>query len=113
MNNFKKVMIIKRANRTPQQIDDFIKTRFKNNLIGNVVIDDDSFSFTIYSKMSYEQLVNRLVAEKYTIQDELAIQRKYKKGVNEIEFNEYDAYVEECKVKAKQFIEEREKAVVE
>jgi hypothetical protein len=112
MNNFKKVMIIKRANRTPQQIDDFIKTRFKNNLIGNVVIDDVSFSFTIYSKMSYEELVNRLVAEKYTIQDELAIQRKAMSNVTD-EFLIYNAYVEECKLQAKTFIEEREKALNE
>jgi ribosomal protein L31E len=111
MNNFKKVMIIKRANRTPQQIDDFIKTRFKNNLIGNVVIDDDSFSFTIYSRLPYEQLVNKLIAEKYTIEDELAIHRKYKKGVNEDEFNEFDAYVEDCKAQAKAFVEERNKIV--
>ena len=110
MNNFKKVMIIKKANRTLQQIDDFIKTRFSNSLISNVVIGDDSFSFTIYSKMSYEELVNKLVAEKYTIQDELAIQRKAYNGITN-EFLIYNAYVEECKLKAKTFIEEREKAL--
>lgn len=110
MNNFKKVMIIKRANRTSQQIDDFIKLRFKDNLISNVVITDNDFSFTIYSKLPYEALVNKLVAEKYTIQDELAIQRKAYNGLTD-EFHIYNAYVEECKAKAKQFIAERESAL--
>lgn len=65
-------------------------------------------TFTYYSPIKYEALVNQLVAEKYTIQDELAIQRKYQRGENTAEFNEYYDYVEQCKVNAKQFIEERE-----
>lgn len=67
--------------------------------------------YTYYLPITYENLVNQLIAERYTIQDELAIQRKHSKGVNEAEFNEYDEFVEQCKIKAKQFIAERERVV--
>jgi hypothetical protein len=63
--------------------------------------------YTRYMQGSYESIVNKLIAEKYTIQEELAIQRKHQKGVNVDEFNEYDAYVEECKVRARTFTDER------
>lgn len=75
-----------------------------------VTNDDDKTSFTLYSNISYEALVNQLVAEKYTIQDELAIQRKAYNGLTD-EFHIYNAFVEECKIKAKQFITERERAL--
>jgi hypothetical protein len=113
MNNLKKHFNFKRAKRTKEQIDSFIKKLFKNSIIGNLIITEESFSFDVYSKLSYEALVNKLVREKYTESEEFAILRKHQKGVNEDEFNEYDTYVEECKEKAKQFIAEREKAVVE
>lgn len=84
-----------------------------NLVYTNLQIFNGYVTFVGYSNITYENLVNKLVAERYTIQDELAIQRKYKKGVNEIEFEEYDAYVEECKVRAKAFIEERERVLNE
>lgn len=68
-------------------------------------------TFVGYSKLPYETIVNKLIAERYTIQDELAIQRKHQKGVNEAEFNEYDMFVEECKAQAKAFINERKKVL--
>lgn len=67
--------------------------------------------YTYYLPITYENLVNRLIAERYTIQDELSIQRKYQRGANTLEFDEYYNFVEQCKTKAKQFIEEREKVV--
>lgn len=68
--------------------------------------------YYVYSGITYEQLVNKLVAERYTIQDELAIQRKAYNGLTD-EFHIYNTYVEECKLQAKAFIEEREKALNE
>lgn len=51
----------------------------------------------------YNQLVNQLIAEKYSIQQELAIQRqRYSKPE---EFNVYDNYAEGCKAQAKVIIE--------
>lgn len=79
-----------------------------NNLVyTDLVIHDNYVTFTGYSNLPYEELVNKLVAEKYTIQEELAIQRKAYNGLTD-EFYVYNAYVENCKEKAKQFIQERE-----
>lgn len=83
-----------------------------NNLTyTNLVINNRYVTFDGWSKLSYENLVNQLIAERYTIQDELAIQRKHHKGANEAEFNEYDEFVEQCKARAKDFIAERERVV--
>lgn len=109
MSELKKNLTFKRAKRTPQQIDVFIKTRFSNALISNLVITDDNFSFTIYSKLSYDNLVNELVRERYSVSAELAILRQ--RDTKQDEFNTYNAYVEECKVKAKQFIMQRDIAL--
>jgi hypothetical protein len=82
-----------------------------NNLVyTDLIIHDNYVTFTGYSNLPYEQLVNKLVAEKYTIQDELAIQRKAYNGLTD-EFYLYNAYVEECKARAKQFIKERESVI--
>jgi hypothetical protein len=110
MSELKKNLTFKRANRTPQQIDDFIKTRFSNEIIDNLTIDEDNFSFTIYSKLPYEKLVNQLVREKYTDSEEFAILRKAINGITD-EYYIYNTYVEECKVKAKKFIAERESVI--
>ena len=77
----------------------------------NLQVFDNYVTFVGYSNIAYEQLVNKLIAERYTIQDELAIQRKHQKGLNVEEFNEYDAYVETCKTQAKAFIQDRNKAL--
>jgi hypothetical protein len=49
---------------------------------------------------TYEEKVEQLIREKYTISDELAIQRQ--KDIKPSEFSEYFAYCEECKLKAKE-----------
>lgn len=64
--------------------------------------------YTTYSKISYEQLVNQLVKERYSDSEEFAILRKAINGITD-EYLIYNAYVEECKTRAKEFIAEREK----
>lgn len=49
---------------------------------------------------TYEEKVEQLIREKYTISDELAIQRQ--RDTKPSEFSEYFAYCEECKLKAKE-----------
>lgn len=49
--------------------------------------------------ISYEERVVSLIREKYSVDDELAIQRQ--RDTKPDEFNEYFAYCEECKEKAK------------
>lgn len=51
----------------------------------------------------YPKLVRDLINEKYSIYDELALQRQRNK--KKAEFNEYDAYCEECKAKAKELLQ--------
>ena len=64
--------------------------------------------YTIYSDISYEKLVVKFIREKYNADEESAIQRKaIMNGVSD-EFLTYNAYVEECKVRARAFVEERE-----
>lgn len=53
-----------------------------------------------YEIMPYEELVVQLIREKYTLDDELAIQRQ--KETKPDEWSEYFAYCEECKAKAKE-----------
>lgn len=81
-----------------------------NVYTANLVIDNGNVSFTTYSKISYEALVNKLVKERYSDSEEFAILRKaLTEKTNE--FYIYNAYVEECKTQAKAFIEERNKAL--
>lgn len=55
----------------------------------------------------YPQLVQKLINEKYSIYDELAIQRQ--RNTKRAEFNEYNAFCEECKAKAKEILGLEEK----
>lgn len=50
----------------------------------------------------YNNLIVKLIREKYSINDELAILRQ--QTTKPIEFEEYNSYVEECKVKAKEML---------
>ena len=74
------------------------------------VIEDfteNSFSIELYNKRKenqkvklYEQLIISKIRSRYTIDQELAILRQ--RDVKPIEFAEYNAYVEQCKVEAKE-----------
>lgn len=113
LEKYKKSFEWKYTSKTNEQIKEIV-TRFANGrnvYVVDLVINNGTTTFTTYSKIDYENLANELIAERYTIQDELAIQRKYSKGVNKDEFNEYYEFVEQCKVSAKEFIAERESAV--
>lgn len=50
-------------------------------------------------KPTYEELVEQYIRKKYSINQELAIQRQRDTKIEE--FNEYFSYCEECKQKAK------------
>ena len=55
---------------------------------------------SIIAEFPYEQKVGDLIREKYTIDEELAIQRQKETKPNEFEI--YFNYCEECKLKAKE-----------
>jgi hypothetical protein len=62
-------------------------------------------SMTIYSDIAYKDLVVYYIREKYSVNDEIALIRQvYDKGT---EFQAYTDYAEECKAKARAFVEER------
>lgn len=50
----------------------------------------------------YPKLVQELINERYSIYDELAIQRQRDTKVEE--FNEYNEYCESCKARAKEML---------
>ena len=50
----------------------------------------------------YAQRISELVREKYSVDDELAIQRQREEKIED--FNNYYAYVEECKARAREEI---------
>ena len=62
-----------------------------------IVINEIS---TIIAEVPYEQKVIELIREKYTVDEELAIQRQKETKPNEFEI--YFNYCEECKLKAKE-----------
>lgn len=65
-------------------------------------------NYTRYNFDTYEQLVNRLVKEKYSDSEEFAILRKAISNPNNDEYLIYNTYVEDCKVRAREFVNERE-----
>ena len=66
---------------------------------GTYVTSDEEQS-TDEIVISYEEKVVSLIREKYSVDDELAIQRQ--RDTKPDEFNEYFAYCEKCKEKAKE-----------
>lgn len=67
-----------------------------------------------YTRAEYESKVQELIKEKYSIEDEMCIQRKMLNASRTptalsndsyvSEFIEYNTYVEECKTRAKQIL---------
>lgn len=63
-------------------------------------------TFVQYAAIPYENLVELLIRQKYSVSDELALLRQ--KDSKKEEYEDYFAYVETCKSQAKEFISERE-----
>lgn len=113
MNNYKKTYIFERKGKTEEQIKKFISLRFKNNnvFISKPILTDTTYSFTTYSKISYDNLVNKLVKEKYSDSEEFALINKGIADSNNSEYIEYRNFVANCKTQAKEFIEERQRVI--
>ena len=62
--------------------------------------------FTLYSPISYEELIIRLVRSEYSIDEEFAILRQRETKAEE--FQTYYDFVEQCKTAARKFVAERE-----
>ena len=87
-----------------------------NALKGHVVIhskelqEDGKYliKYTTYMRGTYEGLVGQMVRRKYSLNEEFAILRKSINNPNNDEYLIYNAYVEDCKVKARAFVKERD-----
>lgn len=92
------------------------KIRQLKTLGGGVIIhskelqEDGTYliTYTRYVMGNYNFIVNKLVKQKYSDSEEFAILRKAIKNPNNDEYLIYNAYVEDCKIKARAFIEERD-----
>lgn len=60
-----------------------------------------------YSDISYNDLVNGMIRDKYSESEEFAILRKSINGITD-EFTTYNTYVEDCKLQAKAWIANRD-----
>ena len=113
MKNLTKQITWNNVNASNEEIKGYVNNYAKdmNVYTSNLVINNGNVSFTTYSKITYDNLVKKLIREKYSADDEYKLHREaFINGIG-AEFNEYNTYVEECKIKAKQFIAERESAL--
>ena len=112
MKNLTQNITWSNVNASNDQIKGYVENYARENrvYIVNLLINNGNVTFTTYSKITYEDLVVRLIRKKYPQNEEFAILRKAIKGITD-EYFVYNSYVEECKVKAKQFVNEREKAL--
>ena len=91
-----------------------LKTFEKSVVINSKILQEDGtylITYTTYSKISYEDLVVGLIREKYSLNEELALHRKSMFNTDNEEFTNYYAYVEDCKSRARQWIEERDNLI--
>lgn len=74
----------------------------------NFIITDDMQNLidmtkeTQYATKAYKKIVEQFVAQRYTLRQELAIQRQ--RDTKPTEFNEYNSYCEACKIYAKELL---------
>ena len=68
--------------------------------IEEINLKKQNFERNKFNQMSYEDLVVLFIREKYSIDEELAIQRQRETKASE--FYEYNSYCEKCKSKAKE-----------
>ena len=96
---------------------DIIKEELKPYLISIEKILPKKKKFDVVFKcykanpISYDVLVNGMVRDRYTESEEFAILRKSINNPYNTEFIEYNNYVEQCKLQAKDFINKRNEAV--
>ena len=112
MDNLIKYITWNNLKSNKEQIEMIVGKYAENHnvYIANLVIVGTTVSFTTYSKISYEDLVARLIRKHYPLNEEFAILRKAILNPSQ-EYYDYNAYVEDCKVRAKAFIEERNKVL--
>ncbi|WP_281512269.1 hypothetical protein [Mammaliicoccus vitulinus] len=79
----------------------------KGNIVNSIALQE--VSGILYSPLNYEQIIDKLIRIRYTINDEFAILRQ--RDTKPEEFSEYYSYVEKCKAASKEFVVERKKLI--
>lgn len=57
--------------------------------------------------IGYDKIVEGLIKDRYSIEEEICLTNKGMKDITNAEYVEYRNYVEQCKINARIFIEER------
>lgn len=90
----------------------------KNTIINSyetVTINGDQkivANVTTYNTIiGYDKIVEGLIKDKYSIEEEICLTNKGMKDITNAEYVEYRNYVEQCKINARIFIEERYNAL--
>lgn len=97
--NYKFFKVIKRT-----KTDKTRKQPLKGGIVKTYLLD--MVEGISYSALPYEELIDKLIREKYTVSQEFAIQRQ--RDTKYIEFKEYFDYIENIKLQVKEFILERD-----
>lgn len=74
--------------------------RYNYKLVDGEVVEIEEQDKPVYQPYTYKQLVEHKIRTRYTVSDELAILRQ--RDIKPQEFEEYNAFCEQCKVEAKQ-----------
>lgn len=112
---YEKILSRLRQTRTRKLLDEQAISDFKHNYTDKYetleTFEDGSIriSFILYSFISYEELVIKLIRSEYSIDEEFAILRQ--RDSKPDEFETYNNFVEQCKTVAKQFVAEREEYI--
>lgn len=61
--------------------------------------------------IGYDKIVEGLIKDRYSIEQEICLTNKGMKDMTNTEYVEYRNYVEQCKINARVFIEERYNAI--
>ena len=77
------------------------------------VIDDNGKTkikvvYTKYNMHKYEKIVEGLIEDRYSVKEEIGLTNDGIKNPEDIQYIEYRNYVDECKAKARAFVEERD-----
>ena len=68
-------------------------------------------SYTRYNMSNYDAIVEGLINDKYSIKKEIALTNKGMKDITNAEYVAYRNYVDECKAKARAYVDERDSAL--
>lgn len=95
-----------RKTKMPTYIENYCKSY--NVLVTDVVYEENRVTFTAYTKLKYDDIVVRLIREKYSQNEEFSLINKGIVNSLDEEYVAYRDFVSNCKYVAQEFVKERE-----